>query len=402
MARHYDDRVIALISDNAASLLRIARRHSLCHDDAQDAYQCTLEIYLARIDQVQDATAAEWLRTVCKHEAMRLRAARQRVLPAEEVDWDQRPADDLRDPDERAASAQRVAQVAEALRDCKADERTAMLLKADGSSYAEIGELTGWTYTKVNRSLAEGRRRFLSSYADIAAGDACASYVPVLSAIVDGEATPDDFTALRPHLRHCAGCRASLRAMYEAEPALGALMPAGALVLAAAPGVDAIHGVVARLYEAAVTGFGDRIVRTHALVEAVTSTKTAALLASTAAVAAGGVATVEHRPGPEPRAQAARAVVAQPPTSARRARPRVRHRPAHRATRAITRATPTPTPTPAARIAAARPAPAPAATAVSHPTSAAPSAAQAQTASTTAPATKAPPAAPTGEFGFEG
>jgi DNA-directed RNA polymerase specialized sigma24 family protein len=30
-------------------------------------------------------------------------------------------------------------------------------LLAAGLSYAEIGELCGWTYTKVNRCLAEGR-----------------------------------------------------------------------------------------------------------------------------------------------------------------------------------------------------------------------------------------------------
>ena len=40
-----DDRVIAVITENAASLLRIARKHSLCADDAHDAYQRTLEIY---------------------------------------------------------------------------------------------------------------------------------------------------------------------------------------------------------------------------------------------------------------------------------------------------------------------------------------------------------------------
>ena len=32
-----DDRVIAVITENAASLLRIARKHSLCADDAHDA-----------------------------------------------------------------------------------------------------------------------------------------------------------------------------------------------------------------------------------------------------------------------------------------------------------------------------------------------------------------------------
>jgi DNA-directed RNA polymerase specialized sigma24 family protein len=39
----------------------------------------------------------------------------------------------------------------------KANERLAIVLQAEGYSYAEICELCGWTYTKVNRCLAEGR-----------------------------------------------------------------------------------------------------------------------------------------------------------------------------------------------------------------------------------------------------
>jgi hypothetical protein len=33
-----------------------------------------------------------------------------------------------------------------------------------GHSYQEICELTGWTYTKVNRCLTEGRKRFFDRY----------------------------------------------------------------------------------------------------------------------------------------------------------------------------------------------------------------------------------------------
>src|SRR4051812_34363180 len=151
------DRVVAVIQENAASLLRIARLHSICADDAQDAYQRTLEIYLERLDRVDEATAGAWLRTVCKHEAMRIRTARQRVLPNEEFDFDARPSTDLGDADEKMAGFERVSRAAEALQGCKPDEVRALLLKADGSSYAEIGELLGWTYTNVWRPLWRGR-----------------------------------------------------------------------------------------------------------------------------------------------------------------------------------------------------------------------------------------------------
>jgi DNA-directed RNA polymerase specialized sigma24 family protein len=62
-------------------------------------------------------------------------------------------------PDERAERRDRVAATARALSALKPDERLAIVLQAHGYSYAEIGRLCGWTYTKVNRCLAEGRAK---------------------------------------------------------------------------------------------------------------------------------------------------------------------------------------------------------------------------------------------------
>jgi len=352
MGRATNERVVAVVQEHAASLLRLARQHSLCEDDAADAYQRALEIYLERVDRVDNATVGPWLRTVCKHEAMRIRAARQRVLPAEAVAWDAHPSLDAREVDERAASLERVAHAAEALRSCKPDQVRAMLLKADGSSYEEIGDLCGWTYTKVNRCLAEGRARFLRRFSEIESGEACDAYQPRLSAIVDGEATPDDFAALRPHLRHCAGCRSLLKAMYESEPALGALVPAGMLVLAAPdPG-----GLLTRAYEALATGLGDRVVRAHAVVEAVTATKAAAVVVSTAAMAAGGAAAIRPPPNADAAARHPRRVAAER-TPAPEPSPATAT--ATATAEMIATPPPAPTATPRPRAAAPRPAPPP-------------------------------------------
>jgi DNA-directed RNA polymerase specialized sigma24 family protein len=54
-------------------------------------------------------------------------------------------------PEDRLASAERSARSAEVLRRLKPDEASALLLKAEGHSYGEIGERYGWTYTKVLR-----------------------------------------------------------------------------------------------------------------------------------------------------------------------------------------------------------------------------------------------------------
>ena len=66
-----------------------------------------------------------------------------------------------------------------------------MWLKAQGLTYAEIGELTGWSYTKVNRCITEGRRAFIERYERIESGKECERWAPVLSAMADGEATAE-------------------------------------------------------------------------------------------------------------------------------------------------------------------------------------------------------------------
>jgi DNA-directed RNA polymerase specialized sigma24 family protein len=61
------------------------------------------------------------------------------------------------DPHLSAERAERSAADLAALDRLKPDERTALLLLGLGYSYAEIAEAQGWTHTKVNRCLAEGR-----------------------------------------------------------------------------------------------------------------------------------------------------------------------------------------------------------------------------------------------------
>jgi DNA-directed RNA polymerase specialized sigma24 family protein len=59
--------VVATLHEHSVSMLSLARRHSLCVDDAEDAYQRAVEIFLRRADTVRHETAPSWLRTVVKH-----------------------------------------------------------------------------------------------------------------------------------------------------------------------------------------------------------------------------------------------------------------------------------------------------------------------------------------------
>ena len=111
------------------------------------------------------------------------------------------------------AGGERVDRSVEALKALKPDEARALLLKAEGLSYQEIGKRFGWSYTKVNRSITEGRKRFLNVFGEIESGEACEAYGEVLSALATGTATSAQVVSIRPHLRHCAACRATVREM---------------------------------------------------------------------------------------------------------------------------------------------------------------------------------------------
>ena len=61
------------MAEHGRTLLRTANHFSLCHDDALDAYQRALEIFLRSADRVLPETELAWLKVVVKHEAMAIR-----------------------------------------------------------------------------------------------------------------------------------------------------------------------------------------------------------------------------------------------------------------------------------------------------------------------------------------
>src|SRR3954467_6536464 len=65
--------VVRTVATQAESLMRTARRHSLCADDAYDAYQRGMEIFLRRARTLDPESAHKWLHVVVKHEAMEVR-----------------------------------------------------------------------------------------------------------------------------------------------------------------------------------------------------------------------------------------------------------------------------------------------------------------------------------------
>jgi len=202
------------------------------------------------------------------------------------------------DTEERAQRFERLRLGAQALGRLKPQEVRCLRLRDEGFSHREICDLTGWSYTKVNRCLTEGRHSFLTRYRGIESGEECRRWLPVLSAMVDGEATPDQVGDVRPHLRNCPACRATLKALRDSSAPLSALLPVPLVAVSDTAAGDHVSHVVMRLYEALAGGLHERAVnsltRTQALVEATAAGKVAAVAASAAAVAGGGYASVER------------------------------------------------------------------------------------------------------------
>src|SRR5919197_5894325 len=151
--------VLELVGSQADSLLRVARRYSLCQDDAHDAYQRGLEILMRHAARLDPERAAGWLHTVVKHEALAINRSRRRMLGAGDLDLDALEARTTASPEERVLASDRVARSAEALHGLKPQEVRALWLKAIGHSYEQICEVTGWTYTNARRTRCCERRR---------------------------------------------------------------------------------------------------------------------------------------------------------------------------------------------------------------------------------------------------
>jgi RNA polymerase sigma factor (sigma-70 family) len=236
-----------------AILRRTAIRYSICEDDADEALQRGLEILLHKAPSEDPRELIRWTQTVVKHEALAVRTERERTLagpaaaapePGRE-DWVAMLPDDLDGPAELAERHERVERSREALATLKPQELRALTLLAEGYSYREIAAITGYSSTKVNRCVAEGRERFRRFLVRREGGARCTELAPLLSALADDEAAAADVVTLRDHLRTCPHCRATLRAYRAAPGAAAALLPV--LPLARGTVVGRIHDAYAAL-----------------------------------------------------------------------------------------------------------------------------------------------------------
>src|SRR5215211_1845736 len=286
-----DAAALGLLARHGTQILGTARRYSATPEDAEDAYQRGIEILLTKAPSTREEELIPWLKTVVKHEAFALRRQRERHSPVtDDGELRDRPAP-AAVTHEQAERLERLRQGAEALRHLKPHEIRALVLKAEGFSYREICAMTGWSYTKVNRLLTEGRRAFLRRVSGIQRGAECARYEPLLSALADGEASAEDLARLRPHMQTCLSCRAALREFRATPDRVASVVPAAAV--AGAAGGGPLRNLLESLLGATqhkTAAMGERL---HAAAELATGQKVAAMAASAAALAGGGTAIDE-------------------------------------------------------------------------------------------------------------
>jgi RNA polymerase sigma factor (sigma-70 family) len=161
VARGRVERAAELLAEHESALRRLARGFCSNEADAEDALQRAAEILLRKGPEERGRRLLGWMRVVIRREALAVgREARRVPLSAGKDGFDtERFAGPSADPADAAEHRERVAEAARALGRLKPQERRALALQAAGCSYAEIEAITGWTYTKVNRSLSEGRAR---------------------------------------------------------------------------------------------------------------------------------------------------------------------------------------------------------------------------------------------------
>lgn len=247
-------------------------------------------------------------------------------MSTDEATLDLLEAREAPSPEDVVLDLDDLTRTAEALTMLKPQEVTALWMRASGRAYKEIASDMQWTYTKVNRCIAEGRKAFLAHLEAIDTGAACERWAPSLSAVFDGEAGTKERVQLRRHLRNCPGCRATALALHRTKAPLAAVLPG--LWLNEPAVVQESSSFVVRVYEAAAHFATERAaastLKVQAIIDTASMTKVTAVAASAAALAGGGAATVKDVVAPpkavaDPKRQEAKASPKRQRTAARSA-----------------------------------------------------------------------------------
>lgn len=282
---------------HGTQLLRAARRHSATAADAEDAYQRTLEVLLTKApSDCDDQRLLAWALTVIRNEALMEHRRNAKLVDGPFEEHFGTAAADIDEPGERVADGERLGHGREALMRLKPDQVRCLLLRADDFDYAEICSVTGFSYTKVNRCLSEGRKAFRERVEWLESGVECSRFAGALSLLADGELGRGSLQAeVELHLENCLYCKATLREFRKTPRHVLSTLPlaagsgaaeAGDMFVRVGHAIESVFDWVQRRIWSSV-----QPIQQHG--ELAAAKKAAALIGITASVVAGGVA-VEH------------------------------------------------------------------------------------------------------------
>jgi DNA-directed RNA polymerase specialized sigma24 family protein len=153
--------VAGIYSQHRHGLLSIARLNCSSPDDAEEALQDALMFFIESYDPTSAAPALPWLTLTLKRRcwaiARRAGQEKQRIRELCRERDHQPSVETLARPEAVVEMRERALLRRRQLAELKCDERRALMLMGLGYSYKEISTSTGWTYTKVNRCIREGR-----------------------------------------------------------------------------------------------------------------------------------------------------------------------------------------------------------------------------------------------------
>jgi len=159
-------RALSLAADlyptNRRRLLAIANRNSPTPQDAEEAVHDAFALFIDHFDPDSTAPPLAWLTLTLKR---RCWATARNQLPLQpDQDQSHNTATDRHvATDELVEIAHETTRIRSGFQALKPQERRALSLLALGYTYREITQITGWTYTKVNRCITEGRAALRAS-----------------------------------------------------------------------------------------------------------------------------------------------------------------------------------------------------------------------------------------------
>jgi len=165
------------------------------------------------------------------------------------------------DPERAALLTEQRTQVAAATSRLNDSQKVALTLKdIEGWSYKDIGGLLELSTNAVGVLLSRARLKFrrefrLQQIDPDSLSQECKNIFPLMSAVIDGEATEEQRRVLSEHLDACPLCREAMSEMAGASSTLRSLIPL-APVVAAKAALVAKAAVVAGAGTVAVVGTG--------------------------------------------------------------------------------------------------------------------------------------------------